>query len=156
MSLAIIPFLLGKHLTSVVILPQTLGDDGGLTLADTQSVTAQVKVFNINPTVETDDGRGVNSEYANAMPHSYDGTLDLTLLLRRDQNVALRDAWTYDHHVIEATLASGEVMTFYGVRVGAPVDISSHGTNTFRVSYKQFAPYSGGEPVEPITITSGS
>ena len=153
MALSVIPFLLGKHLTNVTL--QALAQDayGNLTVADTQAVTGLVVDFDFDPTVGTDDIRGVNMNQANAVPQDYDATLNLTILLRSDANAALIDAWTYDQFAI--TVQAGALqISFYGTETTLPIRIDSRGKNTYRISFKQFVPMLNGVLQAPVTVTN--
>jgi len=78
-------WLLGKHLTSVVLTPQAVAADG--TLSDSgsntaQTVTARVRRIRLNSSVMTEDIRPVNSVRANNVVTGFDHTITLSVLMR--------------------------------------------------------------------------
>jgi len=147
MSDSVVPYLLGKHLTSVSFTPQSFGSGGVLTPGTSATIHALVVDFDVDPITETEDIRGVNSENANAVPVGYDGEMSFEILLRSDANALLVTLWGSDFFVV-AVIIGANTITFYGVMTSAPVKVGSHGRNTYRVRLKQFAPTG----VSPLVI----
>ena len=148
MSDSVVPYLLGKHLTSVSFTPQSVGSGGALTPGTAATIHALVVDFEVEPITETEDIRGINVENANAVPIGYDGEMSFEILMRSDANALMVSTWGSDNFIVTVTIGANTV-TFYGVVTSAPVKVGSHGRNTWRVRLKQFTPTG----VSPLVIT---
>ncbi len=153
MAASIIEYLKGKHLTSVSITPLTVGSAGALTSGTAATVAGQVRSFDVESIVETEDIRGLNSENANADNISYDAKLNLEILLKKAANTAMTNAMTYDRFLV-AVVASGITTTFYGILTSFSMGVQNRGGNTYRLSFTQFTPIDTGAEVGPTIVES--
>lgn len=82
--MATIPqWLLGRHLTAVVLTPMTVAVDGTLTAQTPQNITFYTQSIELESEVLGEDIRPVNSPIANFVGHTEDSTLTLEILLHQ-------------------------------------------------------------------------
>lgn len=151
MAASIIEYLKGKHLTGVSITPLTVGSGGAITPGSAATIAGQVKSYDFESIVETEDIRGLNSENANADNISYDALITLEVLVKKASNVALTNAITYDRFLL-SIVASGITVTMYGILTNCALAIQNRGGNTYRMTFKQFTPIDGGSEVGPTLV----
>lgn len=152
MAQSIIPYLLGRHLTTVTFTPLTIASDGTISTGTSQSPTARVRSFEVSASTPTDDVRGVNSPYANAVPEGYDATMTFEILLTKTANAAFLSLFANNYFLV-SVVAGIDTITFYGVVTDVTAGVQSRGGNSYRISLKQMQTYTDGTADVPLAIS---
>lgn len=152
MAQSIIPYLLGRHLTTVTFTPLIVASDGTISTGTSQSPTARVRSFEVSASTSSDDVRGVNQPYANAVPEGYDATMTFEILLTKTANAAFLSLFANDY-VLVSVAAGVSTYTFYAMVSEVTSGVQNRGGNSYRVSLKQTQVTDNGMLVLPLTIT---
>lgn len=130
-------WLLGKHLTSLVITPQTVT---GLELSDSldvKSIRGTTSSIELSLDTSHDDVRPVSSEFVNNEIIGRDSSIDITTLLVRTGLNALSEIFMeYDYFKIVFQQGE-EIWTGYFVCGSHRTGVSSHGGNAASMNFRQ-------------------
>jgi hypothetical protein len=141
--MATIPlWLLGRHLTAVTLIPQTVNATTGvLSAGTTQTLTVVTKSITIRREPQSEDIRPVNSSVVNNVNHSDDSTLDLTILLRQGVGAIARnqieDAIAASDY-FQANFTSGaKAWSGYFTRGTSTDGVTNYGANEASITLRQ-------------------
>lgn len=132
-----VSYLLGRHLTSVVVRGQTRAEDGTFATAVTQTVSSLTSEldFQSDPTLE--DIGPVNVTGANNVITTDDSTLNLTvLLLANGENPLASLFYAYDYFLVTWT-RGGQAYSYYCTRGAFGDTVNSRGANFQRTTFRR-------------------
>lgn len=131
-------WLLGRHLTAVTLVPQSIANDGTLTDASPVALTVRTQSIEFESEVLGEDIRPVNSAIANFVGHTDDSTLTLEILLSTGtgSNPIATAMATYDYFKISFT-RGGSTFTGYFYRRALRDGVQSLGKNVAVAVFRQ-------------------
>lgn len=131
------PYLLGRHLTSVVVKGMTRADDGTLSIAVSKTVSVLTTELDFQSDPTHEDIGPVNVTGANNVITTDDSTLNLTvLLLANGENALASLFYTYDFFEVLWT-RGGQGYDYICTRGAFGDTINSRGANFQRTTFRR-------------------